>query len=421
MKKFNFRYIFVLILIVFLLSCSTKNKSMLNSNTDTKVVNIFNDLNENEDNILKFESNMPKSDFILNGVVHFKRRYTVKTITDNVTDFYISNDEVFLLKNGIVKTNIKNCYELLVEDNAKEIRVSGNYIYLNYQNRIDIYDKRQCGKIGKIDTSSYQYNFENSFILLFLNRHFRVLDVTGKEILSGYLFKKIEQGKIFNKKLYLLNSDNELVVVDVDNKVIGKPDKIKSDKVYFLNDYIILEKNKKYYKLKYEDYLNYSKICYPLKKGDYPIFCFDDEKVFSFFDKLSDSVDKIMSDNEIYFFKSKNMLKYANLGKKVYFKEILLNRPKLKACKTDNGYILFDIDGDKRFIDTNKYSIDKLPEKAKCDKELTYKYGVFYENGNPIIKIAKVVNENEKYKMLKREIDENNIYYYFDKKVDTAK
>ncbi|WP_153801472.1 hypothetical protein [Deferribacter desulfuricans] len=394
---------------------------MLSSNTDTKVVKIFKNLNEKEDNLLKFESNMPKSDFILNGVVHFKRIYSVKTVSDNVTDFYILNNEIFILKNSVVKTNIKNCYELLVEDNAKEIRVSGNYIYLIYQNRIDIYDKRQCGKIGKIDAASYQYDFDNSFILLFLNRHFRVLDVTGKEILSGYLFKKIEQGKIFNRKLYLLNSDNELVVVDIDNKIIGNPVKVDFEEVYFFNDCIILEKNKKYYKLQYGDYLDNAKICYPLKKGDYPIFCFDNKKVFSFFDKLHDSVNKIMSDNEIYFFKSNNMLKYADLGKKVYFKEIFLNRPKLKACKTDNGYILFDIDGNKRFIDTNKYSIEKLPEKAECDKELTYKYGVFYENGNPIITIAKVVNENEKYKMLKREIDEDNIYYYFDKKVDTAK
>lgn len=363
-----------------------------------------------------FMKDMPDSPFILNSVTLFERVYPEVVISRDVSDFDYDNGILVISSGDKILTSYKGCGSLLLKFKPEKIELYDKILIAESEDIFELYDLYTCGNIFSYNKNEYNISYSNAKVLIYKNRYFEVKNLDKSTFISGNLFKKIEKGHIYNDSVYLVDIDKNLVEVDLSKKMMKKPLKIETTDVIFYKDYYFFKDNSTLRRVSLKAFIaetvedkNY------IIRGNSVFFLND--TFLKYFTGDKKEILKMKSDDTTFYILRKDGLKVIDLKEKKFIKKILLNTYNPSACRFGNIYKFNDIDGTVRYIDYNNGNILKDVENFKCEEELLYKDGGFYSKNNKLIfKIASVVNENEKYKMLKREIDEETIYFYFDKK-----
>lgn len=361
-----------------------------------------------KDEVSDFIKKMPKSDFIRRGVIYFSKSTPEKVIDVEVLDFDLDNSTLVILKKDLIRLLHPSCKSMLNNHSLSNIHLNGRSIYGESEENVVIYDIPNCGIVSRISKNNYSFRPGPNRFVLFQNRNFKVLNIDGNEYLSGNLFKKITDAHLGEKYLLLLDADNNLISVDTINKIMLPSQKIDADEVHFGRKDLFIRRGEKIYLYDYNE-INEKSKSYDVKncylKG-YDSFCSSNERVLN--------SDKALNYDNYFIIKDKNTLKSLNLNEEIYKKTIYLTEYIPKACRQNDHILFYDIDNTIKKISLSNYSVEILSGEIKCTSFLDYKLGEFYENENVILKIGETVNRDEEDAMIKREMDENNIYIFFE-------
>lgn len=409
--------LFLCLMLITLLSCApvtTEPKLGMNTqivSEDVKFKPIFEE-SDPED----FIKVMPDSPFILNSITLFERVYPEKVVSRDVSDFDYENGILVISTGERILTSHKGCSSLVLGFKPEKIELQDKILVVDSKDMFELYDLHACAKIYSYKKDGYSVRYSDAKVLIYKNRYFEVKNLDKSTFISGNLFKKIEKGHIYDNKVYLVDSDKNLVEVDLSKRIMQKPQKIENTDIIFYKDNYLFKDNDTLKKVSLKTFTteivedkNY------IIRGEDIYFLSD--TFLKFFTGVKEDILKMKNDDTTFYILKNDGLKVIDIGEKKFTKKILFKTYTPFACRMGNIYKFDDIDGSAKYIDYEKETVLKEIEDFQCEEELFYKDGGFYsKEGKLIFTIATVVNENDKYKMLKREIDEETIYFYFDEK-----
>ncbi|MBZ4644160.1 MAG: hypothetical protein JG767_1769 [Deferribacteraceae bacterium] len=404
----------LLLLLILTVSCTYKPDFVEDVSKTPRLLDIVNKDNIEIDSPDNFKKEFPKSKLMLDYIVHFKRAPYKKIISEEVKDFDYNNGLLTVLKPDKILTNLSGCREILVNNQFENIHLKGNLLSVENNNLYEIYDVYKCGKIFSIKKGQDNLIFDGDKILRYENRYFEVLNLDKSIRLSGNLFKKIVNAHIYSGKLYLIDAENNLVIVDVESRKMFPPTKVLAEQILFDDDIMYLLEEKKLTRINID---NMSMVGEISKSG----YIVTENKVILFDNNTSEFLNneyklrKIVHNKESYFILSNDILYIYEPSREIYYKEIILKKFDPQGCKYGKIYRFTDINQETRFIDFEKYSLINMSDNFTCEDVLDFRNGVFYhKNKTAAFKIADIVNSSDNYIMLERKIDDNNTYFYFE-------
>jgi len=408
--------IFFLVSLLFLVGCATVTVERQN-NTKYKITNIMDYQTVSVETPEDFEKKIPQSNLILNSAVHFKKGFYTKKIAENVRDFDFQKGLIAILKNDKIQTNYENCYEILLNEAFEKVEISDLFISVRNENSFQIYDLQACGLIFSLNAKQKGIEAYGDKILVFENRYFEILNLDKSVYLSGNLFNRILKGHIYKDKVYLIDDKYNFVEVNLVDKTMDASKKVDSKQAAFEREYYYVLEDNSLFKINLEDFKVEDKLSneYFIPKPENFIILTDTFK--NNFQGDIKKLKKLRYKDYIYFILLDEELYGYDFAKEAYEKKIILGKYQPKACSNGHFYRFMDVSGDEIYIDLEKISVSPRVEKFTCDIELIYKKGTFYyQDGRMAFRFADVVNENEKYIMYKRVIDEDNTFFFFEVK-----
>jgi len=411
--------IFFVTFLSLIIGCTVVTVEKLDNKPESKIVNIMDYQTVSPETPEDFEKKTPQSSLILNSVIHFKKGFYTKKLSENVEDFDFKNGLIVILKNDKILTNYENCTEILLDETFDDIEINNWLISVKNENSFRIYDLKACGTIFSMDAKQKNIKTYGDKILVFQNRYFEILNFDKSVYLSGNLFNRISKGHIYNNKVYLIDDKSNCVEVDLIAKTMHPMRKFNPKDTFFQEDSIYNIVDKSLLRINLNNFNvedNLTEGDFIAKSGNLIILT---KNFKSNFNGDAKKIKKIRYKDDTYFVLMEKELYAFDFSKEIFDKEIIFGNYKPVGCSNGHFYKFVDITGGSIYIDLKKISLSHKVEDFICEIELIYKEGAFYYPNEEIaFRFADVVQENDEYIMLKRVIDKNNVYFFFDKRGD---
>ncbi len=429
----------LLLAIIVLSACSITNNYPINTVLTNQSLNgtipidkyLKNNFPTNS-SAVQFEKKIPDIDLILNSTICFYKDYQGFYIY-NVNDFWIQKNTLILLKDRDIIINYPFCSKIDINASNGKILYSKPIIALKNKNYLCFYDISACGKLLTRKYLSKNVYFFYPYLIFIKANRFAISFFTQKRpFFLGQIPHNIRDVFKFKNYLIFLENDGKLYAYNLKNLELFRNIKTSyqiSNFVYSNN--ILLIKTKKHY-IKFIKLIPLAnsitfkvlKTFGPFKNvilARHSLYAYGDGKIYG----LNSTIicDKPLKDFDFVdgivfsFLREKKELFVFKL-KKIFYKKIIFAHPHIKAYKEKDFIILFDIDGKEKIIDLSDNSTILATKyiDTKCLTPLIYLHGKLYKDREAIYKLAKIVNKNANWLMLRRTIGDN-IYFYFEKTV----
>ncbi len=411
MKKI-FLYIFIVILIT---ACAGKEKKLSN----IALMQAVTPVKQEESHPKDFEKSIPSSAMMLSSLVTFKKSYQKVYADSGVISIAAGKDMIAALKEDEIGFTMPYCSALALKEKYNNIRVYGYDAVIYNGSSMDIYSAKECASIGVYK---------------------RVLN-GSVEIVPNYIIEwagsRAVLRNMYNGQV-LYNNDTGIPVITA-AYINNKPALLQN------NGYILTYNEKlKSFVIEGQIPAGYSKIYH--QEGKFYGLLSDENKFFVLDNntlKISEEKNCHVSSNSISALcgstlitdiekyhdipKSENFaassFSYLTLDKsnlQIYYLETLwqrylsFNNTAVKACVKNKEVYYKSFSGK---IYSQKNGKDKeIPSFPKnCSfKNVVLNYGEFYCYGKVCGKFSSPIKNNQNAVMYRR-IEDNAIYYYFDK------